>query len=251
MTRPGGAPAETGRRVLYGRRKGRPLRPGRLRLVEEMLPALRVPLPASGGRIDLSALFPAGLTEYRIEIGFGAGEHLAAEAAASPRAGIIGCEPYLNGVAALLALLAAAAAAGQSADNVRIHPDDARPLLEALPDGCLSRVTLLFPDPWPKKRQFKRRFVCAGNLEVLARVMQDGGELRLATDHEGYLEWIREHLAACPAFAGSGEILDRRPQGWAPTRYETRARRQGGRCTWLRYRRRDRVKDRAGGPDGA
>lgn len=226
------------RKVLFGRRRGRRLRPSRQRLIDDALPRLRVTLPAPGARLDVDALFPGPVREVWLEVGFGGGEHLAAQAVAHPEIGFIGCEPFVNGVANLLVL-----AEDQNLTNLRLHPDDARSLIAALPDATIGRVFVLFPDPWPKKRQHKRRFIGTENLDALARVMCVGGELRLATDHADYLEWMLAHLAAHPAFARCAEgAADSggRPADWPATRYEHKALAAGVRCAYLRYRRRPR-----------
>ena len=133
-----------------------------------------------------------------LEIGFGAGEHLAAQAAAHPEVGLVGCEPFVNGVAAALGKLG-------GLGNVRIHPGDARDLVELLPDGALARVFLLYPDPWPKARHARRRFAGTENLAMLARVMAAGAELRIATDIADYAEHAREAVAATPGLALAGD----------------------------------------------
>ncbi len=153
---------------LYGRRRGPRLRAGRQALMDRLLPELRIDVPADAapGAIDPRALFAAPMDQVWLEIGFGGGEHLAAQAAAHPGIGFIGCEPFVNGVARLIARIDEAGLA-----NIRLHPDDARPLLAALPDACVGRVFILFPDPWPKARHHKRRLVTTALLDALARVM--------------------------------------------------------------------------------
>lgn len=233
---------DPGRR-FHGRRHGRRLRPGRQRLMTELLPRLAVPLPPPGallnpgedaiGRIDPVALFSGPVRDLWLEIGFGGGEHLAAQAQAHPEIGLIGCEPYINGVAALLGHVERDGIA-----NVRIHPGDARDLLDALPDACIGRVFVLFPDPWPKKRHARRRLVSAETLAALARTMADGAELRLATDDPGYLAWMLEHLLRCPDFRwtarGPGDWRQR-PADWPATRYEEKAAGQGRKSVFLRF----------------
>nr|MDP9196371.1 tRNA (guanine(46)-N(7))-methyltransferase TrmB [Pseudomonadota bacterium] len=157
---------------LYGRRQGRPLRPHRKALVQDLLPRLRIDLPPPPGKIDPAALFPPQIKEIWLEIGFGAGEHLAAQAAAHPDTGIIGAEFFMNGVASLLGHMER-----QGLSNVRIVPGDARPLLDTLPDASISRCFVLFPDPWPKKRHAFRRFIGPENLDRLARILKPGAWL--------------------------------------------------------------------------
>jgi len=218
---------------LYGRRRGRPLRPGRQRLVETLLPRLALSLPEDARSVE--RLFPRPIRRLALEVGFGAGEHLAARAQASPDTGFIGCEPFLNGVASLLAQIDKACL-----DNIRVVPDDARPLIDALPDAVLDQVFVLFPDPWPKTRHHRRRFVGPANLDRLARVMKPGAELCVASDHPDYVDWILIHVRAHPEFSWSargGGDWRARPADWPATRYEMKARRQGLKPSFLRFLR--------------
>jgi len=233
----GGGAAAVGTGV-HGRRRGRRLRPGRQALLNDLLPRLRITLPESGRRLDPTALFPTPVEDVWLEVGFGAGEHLAAQAAAHPAFGLIGCEVFVDGIAGLLARLEEAGLA-----NVRIFDDDARLLLGALPEACLGRIFLLFPDPWPKKRHHKRRLINTEVLDALARVLKDGAEVWFASDHAGYVRWTQEsflgHDAFCrPARSGPGEP----PGGWIATRYEKKARARGAECAYLRFRRRPRAR---------
>ena len=206
---------------VYGRRRGRRLRVGQRELLASLLPKLRIDLPESGGRIDPAALFGPGIREIWLEIGFGGGEHLAWQAAHHSGTGLIGVEFFVNGIASLLGHVAR-----QGLQSVRIYPDDAWPLLQALPDCSIGRVFLLFPDPWPKVRHAGRRFVSAATLGDLARILKDGGELRIASDDPGYVRWTLERLGACPEFEwlaqGPGDWR-RRPEDWPATRYEEKA----------------------------
>ncbi len=212
-------PEETAAPRLFGRRKGRPLRVRKTALVETLLPRLTVALPATG-HVDPNMWFgfkPRGLW---LEIGFGGGEHLAAQAAAQPDIACIGCEPFLNGIASLLDHIDRRQLA-----NIRIYPGDARLLLAALPDACLERVFVLFADPWPKKRHAERRFIQTDSLAELARTMRPGARLRLATDDPTLQEWTTEQMTAKPHFApedGTG-ISTARPADWVITRYEEKA----------------------------
>lgn len=219
---------------FYGRRRGHALRPGRRQLVDALLPKLRVAIPADG-TLDPSALFEPAVRSVWMEIGFGGGEHLAAQAAAHPDVGFIGCEPFVNGVARLLAEIEA-----RGLGNVRIHDDDARLILPALPDASVDRVFLLFLDPWPKTRHHRRRFVSDDTVAVLARILRDGGEVRFASDHTGYVAWALEHVTRNPAFRWTA----RRPADWrerppdaVETRYESKARRRGAGCAYLTFER--------------
>jgi len=153
-------------RRFYGRRKGRPLRKGQQQLIDTLLPRLAIALP-DAGKLDPKSLFPHKPAQVWLEIGFGGGEHLAEQARANRDVGLIGCEVFLNGIATLLAQVSA-----NALDNVRLYPEDARDLLDALPDGSLDRVFLLFPDPWPKRRHADRRFIRPANLDLLARPMK-------------------------------------------------------------------------------
>ena len=170
------------------------------------------------------------MTATWLEIGFGGGEHLAAQAAAHPEIGFIGCEPFINGVSSLLVLLD-----GQESENVRVFSEDARLLMRALPEGSIARAFLLFPDPWPKRRHEGRRFVNPEALDLLARVLADNAEFRVATDHAVLQAWMPPRIAEHPEFV----LLDRvteRPDGWAPTRYEAKAIK--GPPSFLRFMRR-------------
>jgi tRNA (guanine-N7-)-methyltransferase len=222
-------------RRFYGRRKGRPLRKGQLHLIEMLLPRLAIERPAAG-KLDPSSLFTRKPRAIWLEIGFGGGEHLAEQARANPEVGMIGCEVFQNGIATLLAKVAAS-----GLDNVRIYPEDAHDLLDALPDDSLDRVFLLFPDPWPKRRHADRRFIRPASLDLLARLMKPGAELRIASDEAIYVAWALAHLMRHPRFAWTarGPADWRvRPADWPGTRYESKALRGGRRPVFLRFMRR-------------
>ncbi|MEK9723392.1 MAG: tRNA (guanine(46)-N(7))-methyltransferase TrmB [Rhodospirillaceae bacterium] len=226
------APTEDQR--WYGRRTGRKLTAARQRLMDERLPVLRVDPAAVPA--DLRALFDAPVREVWMEIGFGAGEHLAGQAARHPDIGFIGCEPYVNGVASLLAMAEDAGLA-----NIRLFDDDVRQLLPALPDGGLGRLYALFSDPWPKLRHHRRRITVPGNLAQFARLLAPGAELRFATDQHSFAAWTLERLLREPGF----EWLARRPadwrdapDGWIETRYQVKARGRGLAPIYLNARRR-------------
>ena len=224
---PGAGP----RRNLYGRRHGKRLRPTQRRQLEELLPRLAIAGVDRGANTERTllrraALFPDERPIW-LEIGFGGGEHLAAQAAAHPEIGLIGCEPFVNGVAMALARIAAA-----GLTNVRLHPGDARDLIEVLPPCVLGRVFLLYPDPWPKARHHRRRFANPENLAMLRRAMAPGAELRLATDVADYAEHA---LAAVPQSPGwQVTKADQTPwPGWPGTRYEAKALSTGARPHYL------------------
>lgn len=215
------AETETGavRRRVYGRRRGRKLRAGRRALMETLLPRLRVALPASGP-LEPRALFPAA-SDVWLEIGFGAGEHLAAQARANPTVGLVGAEVFENGIAKLLAAIERERLA-----NVRLFVDDARLLLARLPAASLGRAFILFPDPWPKERHKKRRIVDAATLDQLGRTLKPGAELRLATDDADYADWMAAATAAHAGFVELARGQDAwadRPADWPPSRYEEKA----------------------------
>jgi len=228
---------------FFGRRRGRSLRPGRQRLLDYYLPELRLPLPAqvggsTGPHIGLQEHFPPGLTAIWLEIGFGSGEHLAWQAETHPDVGFLGCELYVNGIASLVRHVSERGLA-----NIRISDVEAMMLLQALPDASISRAFLLFPDPWPKRRHDKRRFVQAASLAEFARVLVDSAELRFATDDGPYARWTLTRVLAHPAFDWPAEVPDdwrRRPADWPETRYGAAARRAGGCPVYFTFCRRPR-----------
>jgi tRNA (guanine-N7-)-methyltransferase len=216
---------------LYGRSSGHKLRPAQQQLIEILLPAIAVP---ADGEITSRRLF-GNERPLHLEIGFGSGEHLAARADLLPDHGLIGCEPFLNGVAAALAHVR-----DRHLANVRIHRGDALDVLRRLPDGALSFVYLLHPDPWPKARHAKRRMVNDGPLDLIAAKLKPGGEFRLGTDDPTYCRWSMmvmnrrrdfDWLAERPS-----DFLER-PGGWPETRYEAKARRSGRETWYFRYRK--------------
>jgi len=219
----------------YGRRRGRPLRSGRAALMSELLPQLTIAPPSPDGRLDPLELFSTPLKTVSLEIGFGGGEHLAAQAEAHRDIGFIGAEPYINGVAGLLAR-----AQDARLENLRLWTDDIRLLLPAFRPGSCGGTFILFPDPWPKARHHKRRLIAPPLLAELARVLASGAELRIATDDPDYQDWIREQMAACPAFDRIDEYRQR-PSDWPPTRYEAKALAAGRQPLYWRYRRQPRT----------
>ena len=225
------APAERAGGAFFGRRKGKALRAGQEGLLATLLPRLLLP---PEGPVDPADLFPEaeGAT---LELGFGSGEHLAAMARAHPRHGFIGCEPFVNGVAKLLRAIDA-----DRLGNVRIFDRDATEFLPRLRPASLDRVYLLYPDPWPKRRQRKRRFVSDGTLLALARVVRPGGEFRFATDIDDYAGWTLARALRSPAWRwmARGPNDWRVPWGgWPSTRYETKALREGRAPIYLSFER--------------
>lgn len=166
-----------------------------------------------------------------MEIGFGGGEHLASQAELHPTFTMIGCEPFMNGVAGMLEQID-----DKKLSNVRIFPNDARQLLDAMPDNCLSRCFVLYPDPWPKKRHVRRRFVGPENLARLARVLKSGAELRLATDVAPLAEWMENQVSGHPAFKLEYAGCDA-PVDWVQTRYEKKGIKAGRTPVYLCYSR--------------
>jgi len=217
---------------LYGRSQGRPLRAAQQALVETLLPQIAVP---ADGPVTAERLFghPAPL---HFEIGFGAGEHMAARADMLPDHAFIGAEPFLNGVAGALVHIDE-----QRLTNVRLHHGDALEVLARVPDGALSFVYLLHPDPWPKARHAKRRMMNDGPLAMIAAKLKPGGEFRFGTDHPVYLRHalmvMRRHSDAFEWLVEGPQNWQHRPAGWCETRYERKARSQGHEIWYFRYRR--------------
>ena len=229
MTANGGRDSPTPVRRLYGRSRGKALRAGQERLLAEALPLFSIePEALAAGRA-----FAAPPREVWLEIGFGAGEHLIEQAKANPDVGVVGCEPFLNGVVAALAGLKR-----ERLSNVRLRRGDAQALIEAAPDAFFSRVFMLYPDPWPKRRHHKRRVITMGMIEALARVMLGGAELRFATDVDDYAGWTLTRFLASSHFRWAAPRADdwRRPwPEWRPTRYEAKARSEGRGSAYLTF----------------
>ena len=218
---------------LYGRAKGKKLRAGQQDLVETLLPRIAVP---DEGPITAERLFGRDCPLH-FEIGFGAGEHLAFRADLLPDHGFIGCEPFVNGVAMALGHVQ-----GGNLGNIRIHMNDALDVLARIPDGALSFVYLLHPDPWPKARHAKRRMMNDGPLKLIAAKLRPGGEFRFGTDHPVYLRHalmvMQRHRTAFEWLCQSPADFQNRPGGWPQTRYEAKARKQGHEVWYFRFRRR-------------
>jgi tRNA (guanine-N7-)-methyltransferase len=219
---------------FYGRRAGQSLRKNHARLVEELLPKLRVPDDARLLK-NPADLFENPVEQTWLEIGFGGGEHLAWQAAANPQVGFIGGEPFINGVAKLLSLIE-----DKGLANVRIIDNDIRPHMDQMGDETISRAFLLFPDPWPKSRHHKRRFVSQTNLDRLHRIMKPGAEFRFASDIDHYVQWTLNETAAHKGFEWQANSLCEcrvRPDDWPQTRYEAKAVREGRPSAYLSFRR--------------
>ena len=219
---------------FFGRRKGHALRQGRAETLERVRGRLELDL-AEAPPAALTALFGIPVERVALEIGFGGGEHLIHRALTEPEVGRIGVEPFLNGMAK-----AAAAIDEQAIPNIRLFDRDAAELLDWLPAASVSVIDLLYPDPWPKFRHWKRRFVSARNVERFARVLEPGGRLRFASDIESYVDWTLLHLRAHAGFAWLAQDADdwRQPfPGWPGTRYEAKAIREGRRGTYLTFGR--------------
>ena len=218
-----------------GRRHGRRLRAGRAQALAERLPALAVAGLPAPGTLDPRTLFPRAFDAVWLEIGFGGGEHLIAQAKANPTIAFLGAEPFVNGIASLMA-----EAPAIGLDRLRVWPEDGADLLAALSPASIGRAFVLFADPWPKTRHHKRRFVSADNVAQLARVLAPGAELRLATDDVGYLSWMLERLLAHPQFQWRARRPDHwrnRPPDWPATRYESKARAAGRPAYYLSFER--------------
>jgi len=217
---------------LYGRSSGHKLRATQQELVDKLLPQISVP---NEGDVTALSLFGED-RPLHFEIGFGAGEHLADRADMLPDHGFIGAEPFLNGVAVALTHIR-----DKHLANVRLWHGDALQVLRRIPDGALSFLYLLHPDPWPKARHAKRRMVNDGPLRLFADKLKPGGELRIATDHPVYLEWT---LMVMQRRTGTFDWLAEKPSdflkppgGWIETRYGAKSRREGRRPYYLRYRK--------------
>ncbi len=227
-------PKSTERRAFFGRRKGKALRQGQSRLIESLLPQLALDLtqPAPG---TLSDLFPVPVDRTRLEIGFGGAEHLIAQAQANPGCGFIGVEPFLNGMAKALAAIE-----GNNLRNIRLHHGDATPLLAWLPAASLARVDLLYPDPWPKKRHWKRRFVQDRSVDAIARLLQRGGIFRFASDIPDYVAWTLVRQLRSSEFEWTAQRADDWRNPWPDfqrTRYEAKAVREGRTPCYLEFER--------------
>ena len=231
-----------GLKRLWGRRQSFKLSARQEQLFQSLLPRVEISLPDSSvaGSIDPGRFFsesplPLPASRVSLEIGFGGGEHLCEWARRHPDESFIGAEHFINGLAKMLTHIEA-----EHLSNIRLFTGDARRLVEALKDASLDRVFILFPDPWPKKRHHKRRYVQDDTLSGIAHVLKDGGTLRIASDIPDYIAWTLEHVARRREFVRTSDSLEnphRRPADWPPTRYEQKALREGRLPQYLDYRR--------------
>ena len=220
--------------AFFGRRKGKPLRERQARNLQDVLPGLRLD-PGTPAPADIRSLFEIAPERVRLEIGFGGGEHLIHRALEQPATAFIGVEPFVNSMAKLVGRIEET-----GARNIRLYDDDATVILDWLPEASIDQIDLLYPDPWPKKKHWKRRFVSAANLDRFARVLKPGGRFCFASDIDTYVNWTLLHCGAHPAFAWTAENAADwlTPfQGWPGTRYEAKARREGRGSAYLTFRR--------------
>lgn len=220
--------------AFFGRRKGKPLRERQAQHLETLLPELKVDL-TTPAPADITTLYDFKPTRMRLEIGFGGGEHLIHRAQEQPETGFIGVEPFVNSMAKLIGRVE-----DTGAKNIRLYDDDATVLLDWLPAASVDQIDLLYPDPWPKKKHWKRRFVSRVNLDRFARVLKPGGLFCFASDIDTYVNWTLMHCGAHPAFVWTAEnAVDWLTPfaGWPGTRYEAKAKREGRGSAYLTFRR--------------
>jgi tRNA (guanine-N7-)-methyltransferase len=221
-------------RAFFGRRKGHKLRPRQAQLFDTLLPRLAIDLSGPAPP-DLRALFDVPVSAVVLEIGFGGGESLVAQAQAQPTIGFLGVEPFINGMGKALAAIESG-----GLRNIRLHFDDAVNLIAWLPDASLARIDLIHPDPWPKRRHWKRRFVQDEMIARLARILRPGGEFRFVTDIADYAAWTLLRFLRSEQFDWTAQCADdwRKPwPGFTPTRYHTKAARDGRASCFLAFRR--------------
>jgi tRNA (guanine-N7-)-methyltransferase len=230
----GGARKSRSTEAFFGRRKGKPLRPNQERLMSESLGLLKLDLGAPAPA-DLFSLFAVPVKTIRLEIGFGGGEHLIHRAATNPETGFIGVEPFVNSMAKLLARIEEL-----GLKNIRLHDDDAVEVLDWLPEASIDQIDLLYPDPWPKKRHWKRRFVSQVNLSRFHRVLKPGALFCFASDIDTYVNWVLQHIDHHGGFEWTARNASDwlTPfKDWPSTRYEAKARREGRSSAYLTFRR--------------
>jgi tRNA (guanine-N7-)-methyltransferase len=230
----GGARKSRSTEAFFGRRKGKPLRPNQERLMGESLGLLKLDL-ASPAPADLSSLFDVPVSNIRLEIGFGGGEHLIHRAATNPETGFIGVEPFVNSMAKLLARIEAL-----GLKNIRLYDDDAVEVLDWLPESSIDQIDLLYPDPWPKKKHWKRRFVSQINLARFHRVLKPDALFCFASDIDTYVNWVLQHIDRHDGFewtARNARDWLTPFEDWPSTRYEAKARREGRSSAYLTFRK--------------
>lgn len=218
--------------AFFGRRKGKALRSRQARLLDTLLPQLAIDLNAPAPA-DLRTLFPVAVDDVRLEIGFGGGEHLIAQAQAYPNIGFIGVEPFINGMAKALTAIDV-----HKLPNIRLHHGDATELLDWLPQACIKRIDLLYPDPWPKRRHWKRRFIQNGSIAAFARILQTGGTFRFVSDIADYTAWTLRRMLHSPQFSWVADCAADWRNPWkdfSGTRYEAKAKRAGRQPCYLRF----------------
>ena len=224
---------------FYGRRKGHTLSGRQQELMESLLPELLIQVDLeSSAPINPHGLFDGPREEVWFEVGFGKGEHMRWQVEANPNIGMIGCEPYINGVAGLLTHIE-----DTQCKAIRLYDDDARHILRRLPEASIDKFFLLHPDPWPKRRHAKRRFLSPENLDEIARVLKDEGEFRVAHDLPIYQEWIAIQMCQRTDFIWTAESRGDwtiRADDWPETRYEAKSKREGRTPLYFRYKRRSR-----------
>ena len=219
---------------FFGRRKGHKLRAHQADLIEHLLPRLALDI-GDADRSGLAELFDPPVDVVRLEIGFGGGEHLIAEARAFPRYGFIGCEPYVNGMAKILTQIEA-----HNIGNIRLFAGDAAQLLAWAPPHSLARIDLIHPDPWPKRRHWKRRFVQDATIATMARALKPNGEFRFVSDIDDYCAWTLAHLLRSSDFVWTAERASDWRLPWSDytmTRYGRKAEREGRHAMYLRFRK--------------
>lgn len=219
---------------FYGRRKGKPLSSSRTRLMTDLLPELSLDL-STAAPDDVAALFPGPVEQICLEVGFGGGEHLLHRARENPRTGFVGVEPFWDSMAKVVAALA-----DGDLQNIRLYADDAADLLDWLPPASVDLAYQLYPDPWPKRRHWKRRFVNRKNLDRYARVIKSGSEFRFASDIDTYVDWTLRHCHDHPAFEWTAQTANDWKTPWANwpgTRYEAKAIRDHRVPRYLTFRR--------------
>lgn len=220
---------------FFGRRKGHKLRNHQADLIDNLLPHLALDIGGGPAPESLTELYDDETENVRLEIGFGGGEHLIAEAQAFPQTGFIGCEPYVNGMAKILTQIEAL-----NIRNIRLYAGDAAELLAWAPPQSMTRIDLIHPDPWPKRKHWKRRFVQDKTVAAMARIIKPGGEFRFVSDIDTYCAWTLAHLLRSPDFFWTAERADdwRKPwDGYTMTRYGRKAEREGRVAAYLRFRR--------------